>query len=165
MKTCHDCQRRLPAAAYARCNTSPDNLFMACISCVHSVVEQVWEDDTARRRRPGPGRPRNPEDTCWLPECERPIEAARLCGSHYHRRLVGNNTLKIREYGNTLGYVNARKRLMKRRGRAKDQTCVHCGEPAVKWGFKPDAVIYHENDRPYSPDPDDYEAVCKTHSK
>jgi hypothetical protein len=47
MKTCQECTLALPDDSYAVCKSSPDNLFMICIDCVHKWWS-AYEDKVTR---------------------------------------------------------------------------------------------------------------------
>jgi len=114
--------------------------------------------------------------TCSIDGCARPHRAKGLCSSHYSRQLRGkdlstpigprhNNppgSLHPRWLGDAVRYLGAHSRMRRRRGRAAQQPCAHCGGPAKDWAYDhtdPSPLIGPRG-RPYSTDMNRYIALC-----
>lgn len=103
---------------------------------------------------------------CSIEGCQNRVLARGWCNSHYlrwHRRgtldLVGRgrNTWT----GDAATYNASHLRVKAAKGRAADQLCDHCGQPAQHWAYDhkdPDEKIAPEG--PYSPDPEHYLPLC-----
>jgi hypothetical protein len=61
------------------------------------------------------------------------------------------------------GYQFAHYKVSRLRGKAKDQTCAHCGEPARHWAYDHEDPAERFDPRrggPYSVDPGHYVPLC-----
>ena len=72
--------------------------------------------------------------------------------------------------GDDCSYAAAHMRVVTRRGKAREHTCVDCGARADEWSYNhadPDEQVYHfaqgnkVQDIAYSPRPEFYEPRCK----
>lgn len=63
-----------------------------------------------------------------------------------------------------LTYLAAHKRVYRARGSAESYDCVHCGNPAQDWAYQNcagSAELVNRYGRRYSPNPGDYDPLCK----
>lgn len=71
-----------------------------------------------------------------------------------------------------IGYSGAHQRVRKARGKASDHTCADCGWQAHDWAYNGGSPLERVEQRtnrhgttwdaPYSPDPNDFTALCKS---
>ncbi len=66
--------------------------------------------------------------------------------------------------GQAIGYYAAHKRVSRRNGPAREKECVTCHGPALDWAYMGGAAVELVNEKgwPYSPDPADYAAMCRS---
>jgi hypothetical protein len=115
-----------------------------------------------------------PPRTCTIEGCRRDVYAQTVCTMHYYRiRRTGNpgppERIKPDRGPGKIGYMAAHKRVYRTRGPAKQHPCATgCGRPADQWSYmhRPgshEMAQYMEGAWLYfSPDPDDYDPLCRT---
>lgn len=108
---------------------------------------------------------------CTIVGCNRRIKARGLCHMHYDRQARTGDVgpaerIKPDRGEGLIGYVAAHKRVYRERGRAADNPCTDCGQPATQWSYDytagehelaqcmDDVWLY------FSPNPDHYQARC-----
>jgi hypothetical protein len=115
---------------------------------------------------------------CAVEACGRPVFVvwAALCQPHYGRLWatgsVGSSYVASRPSARrwrtgAVTYDGAMQRLLRTRGRAADNPCARCGEPAAQWRLIDPASENVESSTSgpraglsYSGTPTDYEALC-----
>lgn len=126
-----------------------------------------------------PLRVRSPKGTklpCSVTGCDRPVRSRGWCEPHYTRwrnygdpeampepkRLRGADNPGWK--GDECGYVAAHNRVRRAKGRPSQHLC-GCGKAAQDWALINFETPFTETVNgcvvPYSPDPDDYKAMCK----
>lgn len=64
--------------------------------------------------------------------------------------------------GDGVGYLGAHRRTVRSRGKAAEQQCSHCDQPASEWAYDHSDAnqLIDKRGRPYSPDPAHYLPLC-----
>jgi hypothetical protein len=104
---------------------------------------------------------------CSVDGCDRKHRAHDLCSLHWARKRRNGTTELLpavgprapRWAGDEVGYGGAHQRVRRERGPASDHTCP-CGEPAGQWAIDHARAPLSEDGMPYSPNPQDYTAMC-----
>jgi hypothetical protein len=115
-----------------------------------------------KRTRPAPS-------PCAIPECNKRRSKRDWCGTHYERwRIHGDPAVTHVSRGNP-GYLAMHKQVHRRKGKASQQSCVHCGGQARQWAYDhldPDervglmTVRGEEKELRYSRNPAHYIPLC-----
>lgn len=112
---------------------------------------------------------------CAVEGCDKPRKVARgrtnsrFCSMHHARRhrhgdVDVTHRLGEKDWTHSPTYRNAHKRIVTKRGRAADHSCVACGQQAAEWAYNhrdPDERIDPARGFPYSSNPDFYDPMCR----
>lgn len=94
-------------------------------------------------------------------DCSRAADKRRYADAKtkpWHRWQRGANAAPHRRYR------RAHRRIVAARGPASAQTC-YCGAPGDEWALLPMVPRIADGPYTYSPDPDDYVAMCRSHHR
>ena len=102
---------------------------------------------------------------CTITGCDSPALSRGWCSLHYQRWRKWRDPLRVgKPHGDGTSYTQAHIRVHRLHGRAADQTCLHCGNPAAEWAYDhsdPDQRV-SATGQPYSVDPDHYLPLCRS---
>lgn len=117
------------------------------------------DDSPLARRDPGRG--------CGVEGCERPHATGGWCAPHYKRVLTyghpGSAEIRPRSVGDAASYHLVHSRLRNTRGRARNEVCVECSQPAAHWAYDhsdPNEKTCRNTGAPYSVDINHYDPMC-----
>lgn len=104
--------------------------------------------------------------SCLFQDCSSVARSRGWCENHYRRWLRSGSPVGTGKMGRpraaTATYTAVHLRLKRERGRAREHTCIECGEPAATWAYdhRDDDYIADDRGRPYSLDLTHYEPLC-----
>jgi len=108
-------------------------------------------------------------EPCAAEGCARPRSKREWCGTHYERwRVHGDASISLVARGNP-SYLALHKQVYRRKGKASERQCAHCGSAAQQWAYDhldpneriaPIKVRDEVFDLRYSQDPEHYIPLC-----